>query len=911
MTRTAPLLALALTFGLGISGSAFADGTTTGRGKVSGPAAADGSGKKEDTAKEKVAAYETALKDMKRVDGDMTLYRRGKEVLLELPEDKLGKLFFIQAALSTGIDDAFMSAGMPIGDTPVDVFKFERNDGTVSLVRPNIANRWDAKDPLAIGAARTFPEATLSTFRIEQENPEKKLLLVNLTTLFYGDIFRLGEMVMSELGGPYQVERDKSGVTDVKGYPDNTVVRMKLMFSSPRGGQANPLAALFGIGQNTLEDDRSAPLAVTYNLSYRKDDGFKPRAADPRIGYFTQDFFSVDRFLATDRTEKYILRWQLVKRDPKAAVSEPVKPIVFTIDPSIPPAYRPAVKDGVLRWNKAFEGLGFKNAIQVQDVPASDKDYDHADARYNVIRMLVGPGAPFAAISLPRTDPLTGQILNASIDIDSNVIRDLQVEHQRNLASLNTSSQRAMDVLRRDPQRTITDDDYLFATPQEEAVREMEARMEKFGWSEHACDYAGELSQEAAIDYYALMASSTTPVNKEDYVRQFLSDCVSHEVGHCLGLRHNFAGSTNLTTAQLADDSLTSKVGVSASVMDYTPPNVQAILKGKGNFYMPTIGVYDEWAIKYGYADFGHAPLGERFYLAQIASESGLPGHAYMTDEDADTFDPYAVRFDLGKDPLNFSEKVLLALGRARDYAIHNMPKPGESYARRTDVILSSIVRSFREGRLAARFVGGIAASKNFKGDQGEQPTLSPVTPSVQRQAVSLVVRHFFAPDAFAMPPAVLDTLSMDGSRPGWTAPLRDIIGTYQDTMLALLIGASTTDRMAENAYKKGGYNIDEHYGAIMGAVFDEVGRSVDISPLRRDLQRFAVNGLMTQASAPQGSISEDVRMITTDVLRRLEKRIADQSAHSSKLDTMTRIHLRDTHDAIARFLSRSVVTSR
>jgi len=870
--------------------------------------------KKDEPSKDsKASAYDEAIKDLKRIEGSVVCYQRGKEVLMELPESKLGKLVEVQAALNTGIDGGWMSAGMPVGDTPVDVFKFVKNDGSVSIVRPNIANRWTGDDPLALGASRTFPEATLGTFRIEKENPDKKLILVNITSLFYGDLFHLGEMVMTSLGGPYQIERDKSGVESVKGYPENTVVQTKLMFSSPRGAQPNPLAALLGLGgTNTLEDDRSAPLSVTYNLSFRKDDGYTPRFSDPRIGYFTQDFFSVDRFLAEDRTARYINRWNLQKRDPKAAVSEPVKPIVFTIDPSIPVEYRAAVKEGVLRWNKAFEELGFKNAVQVQDPPKDDKAYDHADSRYNVIRMLIGPGAPFAAISLPRTDPLTGEILNASITLDGNVIRDLQIEHQRNLASLSTGKQRAMDVLLRNADRKVTDDEYLFTSPEELAMKESMAKMKKFGWANNECDYASEFAQEAGIEWYALAASTQTPINKEEYVKKFLSDCVCHEVGHCLGLRHNFAGSTNLTTTQLANDDLTSKVGLSASVMDYTPPNVQAILKGKGNFYMSTIGAYDEWAIKYGYSDINaKTPAGERYTLAQIASQSGLPGHAYASDEEADNWNPYAVRFDLGKDPLNYSAKVLVSLDLARDFAIHNLPKPGESYSKRTAVIVSSLLRSFREGRIAGRFVGGIVGSRNFKGDADERPTLQPVTPEIQRQAVTLITKHFFEPGAFDMPSNVLSSLSQDENRPGWTAPLRDIIGSFQENLLALLIGGSTTDRIAENAYKKNGYSLDEHYGTIVGAIFDELGQNRSITPLRRDLQRFAINGLMTQANAPQGAISEDVRMITTDVLRRLDKRIVAQEAKATTLDSMTKIHLRDTHDTIHRFLTRSVVSAR
>jgi Met-zincin/Domain of unknown function (DUF5117) len=873
--------------------------------------------KKEDTQKDpKIGAYESAVKDLKKIEGSVNLYRRGKELLLELPEDKLDKILLIQASLSTGLDGGFLSPGMPVGDTPVDAFKLSRNEGTVVLIRPNISNRWTKGDPLAVGAARNFPEATLGTFRIEQEHPIRKLLLVNVTSLFYGDIFHLSEMVSGALGGPYQIERDKSGVDSVAGYPENTIVQMKLLYSNPRGGESNPLAALLGIGSsNTLEDDRSAPLRVTYNLWFRKDNGYRPRQADPRIGYFTQDFFSVDRFLAEDRTEQYINRWNLLKRDPLAKVSAPVRPITFTIDPSIPEIYRQSVKEGVLRWNKAFESAGFKNAIAVQDVPASDTNYDHSDGRYNVIRMIVGPGAPFAAISLPRTDPFTGEILNASISLDANIIRDLQFEHQRNLSSLSAGTtntrKAAMAILQRDPERDVSDDFTVFASAEEKLAARLQKRMQPFGWAKYKCDFSSELAQDGAIEWYALVASTAGPINKEEYVKRFLADCVSHEVGHCLGLRHNFAGSTNLTTTDLANDDLTSKVGLSASVMDYTPTNVQAILRGKGNYFMPTVGAYDLWAIQYGYEPIDGANTGEKYALAKIASQSGLPGHAFETDEDADRSDPYAVRFDLGRDPLNYSEKVLLSLVKAREYAIHNLPKPGESYSKRTAVIVSSIVRSFREGRIAARFVGGIAGAKNFKGDVDERPTLQPISPEIQRQAVSQIVHHFFAPDAFALPSSVFSTLSQAENRPGWTAPLRDIIGAYQSSLLALLIGSSTTDRISENTYKANGYTLDEHYGTIIGAIFNEVGRNQSITPLRRDLQRFALAGLMTEATAPQGAIGEDVRMITSDVLRRLDARLKASNLRSAQLDSTTRVHLRDMQETLDRFRSRNMITTR
>jgi hypothetical protein len=575
--------------------------------------------------------------------------------------------------------------------------------------------------------------------------------------------------------------------------------------------------------------------------------------------------------------------------------------------------YRPAIKEGILRWNKAFESAGFKDAVQVQEVPKSDPDYDHADGRYNVVRMVVAPSSPFAAISLFRTDPISGEILNASITLDGNIIRDFMQEHFRNQeSSLKPQERNALQVLTRDRARTDTDDWFLFASPGEQARKSLEDRFSKFGWNSHLCTYESELAEDSELSWTAVQ-SVNHEITKEEYVKKFLAMCVSHELGHCLGLRHNFAGSTNLSTAQLADDKLTATEGITASVMDYMPPNVMAVLKGSGNFYSPTVGAYDLWAIKYGYIPIdAKTPIGEKFALSQIASQSGLAGHAYMTDESADRWDPYAVRFDGAKDPLNYSDKVLLSLRRARQYAITNLPKPGESYSTRTMVLLTSLMRSFREGRNAARFVGGIRESRNFKGDQGEKPTLAPVDPAVQRQAMHLIATNFFSKDAFDLPPSVLNTLSFDENSSGWAAPLRDLLGSWQSSLLALVMSAATTDRIAENSYKSATeYRLDEHFGTILGAVFDEIGKNESIKPLRRDLQKFALSGLMLEAGAPQGAVNDDVRIIAAESLKRLDQRIATQLHNTSKLDGMTVMYLKNNHENLQRFFSRNLVITR
>lgn len=874
--------------------------------------------KKEEPKKDpKVEEYEKAIKDLKKFDGAFTLYLRKKDVLLELPESNLDKVWLMQATMNTGISSFIGQAGDPLNST--DAYIFRKNDEQVWLIRPNFRYRWTEKDPLAIASQRSFPEAVLAGYRIEATNPEKKLLLVNVTGLFNGELLRLGELVNIAAGGQYSLDREKSGVESVKSFDQNTVVRMSMLYSSGRpmmgGGQEGP--GILGIPMaDQLEDQRSAPFKVTYNLWYRKDTGYMPRLSDPRVGYFTQDFYSLDRFLNRDRTERFIMRFDVRKKDPKAAMSEPLEPLVWYIDNSVPVEYRGAVRDGILFWNRAFEEIGIKNAIVVKQAPENDPNWDHADGRYNVLRWTMSEDAGYA-VALFRTDPFTGQILNAAVTFDANMLYYAQLEQQMVSWPAAAMIPKAMQALTRsEGARNLVAELRGDSTVQR---RESVAKAGKLGWYPSDCSFASGLAENAAFSWAAINAAGgKLALSKEEYAKKFITEVVSHEVGHCLGLRHNFVASTNLTTAQLADDSLVADKGVTASVMDYVPVNVQAVLRGSGYFYTPTIGPYDRWAIKYGYSEFGSKTTnGERSQLMQIASQSAQPGHAYMTDEDADDFDPNVVRFDGGKDGLNYARKMLEVSRRVRNYALKNLPKTGQSYTERNMLLNASLGYTFRQGQLASRYIGGVQGSRSFKGDPGAGPTLKPTDAKTQRDALSLIVRECLSINAMDVPQDVLLSMNRDyanGDASGWTAPLREIIGGNQVRLLALLLSAPTTDRIAENSFKlaKGdAYTLAEHYGTLLGAVFTEVGASKNISPIRRDVQRFMLNALSTQASAAPGAVSEDVRMIAGDSLRRLNARFTQQLGRSRGLDAMTLAHLRDMKAQSGRFLARSVSGAR
>ncbi len=871
--------------------------------------------KKEEPKRDpKSLEYEKAVKDLKKVDGALTFYQRKKEILLELPESKVGQLLYVQATLGSGASGG-VQAGDPVNN--IDAFRLDRTEEQINFVRPNTRFRWEASNPLAVSSQRSLPEATLASFRIEQTDPEKKLILVNVTNLFFGDVFRLNEMISAGMGAPYMLDSNRSAPETVSSFPENAVVRMALSYNAARGGAPSALAELLGLlgGGNFLEDSRNMPLKVVYNLWFPKKSDYTPRSSDPRIGYFTSDYYSVDRFMDRDRTVRFINRWNLKKKDPTAALSEPVKPIVWTLDPSIPEKYRGAVKRGVLYWTKAFEAAGYKNAIQVQDAPKDDKSYDHADGRYNVIRWTMTPDQAYA-VALFRTDPFTGEMLNAAVTFDANMPQFAQFENSDFVIPGATATARAGKAFLRGGVPAGKSDQALFSP--KESTPDADALLHKFGWNRTECSHASEFAQDAAYNWFGLEALPAAS-NREEYLQRFVSDVVSHEVGHCLGLRHNFVASTYLTTSQMADDALTSKVGYSASVMDYNPVNTAAILKGRGNFYMPTIGPYDMWAIKYGYAPIKASDwIDEKYELNRIASQAGKPGLAFNTDENADGFNPYVVRFDGGQDPIAFSEQNLKVARRVLQYAITQLPKPGESFELRTNLIQRSLMRTFREGRLSARFLGGIVTRRLNAGDSAK-PILEPVDAATQRKALRLITEYCFSEKAFSLPVPVKLNLGLDPAQEGtadWTAPLREQISSMQQLMAALMLSADRLDQIAENAYKLEGkpgqvYTLAEHYRGIVGSAFSEVGANRSIPALRRDLQRAVLEGLLTQAGARTGQINGDARSIAGLQVRDLLTRVRAQAAKPAKLDESTRLHLRGMSEEMTRFLGRQVQSTR
>ncbi|RME24144.1 MAG: DUF5117 domain-containing protein, partial [Candidatus Zixiibacteriota bacterium] len=371
--------------------------------------------------------------------------------------------------------------------------------------------------------------------------PDKKTgaVLIDPTPLFIRDIdhtsFFLGQAAQTG----FSFDKNNSYFLETKSFPENTEISVRLHFrtSRPIGGPAH-------------QNPYSFFLTYHHSLSLLKQTDYIPRIADERVGYFQtlyQDYTHLDTSTAYVR---YIDRWDLRKKDPEARVSEPVEPIIYWVENTVPEEYRDAIAEGIEVWNYAFEKAGFKNAIVAKQMPDT-ASWDPADVRYNVVRWMVQPGAGYA-VGPHRANPFTGQIYDADIRISSDFIRFMYSVSQEWIEPVTTREGSSFN-----PNAFL------------DSLRHFELSPP----NPYSCDYAAETIRDAAFGLAYLQATLGDLAGKDslvkEYVHSYLVELVTHEVGHTLGLRHNFAASTIHTLEEISDRNFTRKYGVTGSVMDY------------------------------------------------------------------------------------------------------------------------------------------------------------------------------------------------------------------------------------------------------------------------------------------------------------------------------------------------------
>ncbi len=401
----------------------------------------------------------------------------------------------------------------------------------------------------------------------------------------------------------------------------------------------------------------------------------------------------------------------------------------------------------------------------------------------------------------------------------------------------------------------------------------------------------------------------------ESFVGPMLAELVAHEVGHTLGLRHNFKASGAYTLEEINSEEFKGKKPWSASVMDYNGINIRmpkAENSGtvQGDFSSIDIGPYDYWAIEYGYT------LGETDKVLERVAEPELQ---YGTDEDTSGPDPLARRYDLSKNPLDWAKGNMELARFIRENLVEKFVKDGESWSRTRQGYQIALGQHVASVSAIARWLGGAYVYRDKKGDPNGRPPIDPVSAATQREALEFVTESTFRDEAFGLTPELLKYMTVDkwyddgGLRVVFTDPtfdLNDRILGVQASTLTMIMNPTTLRRMLDGeSYVEPGEDVltvAEALRTITGSIWTELdakpagkasNREPVISTLRRNLQREHLDRLIDLAVPGEsfGAVNKVIANLATMHLREIEGKIAEvMEKYGTQMDDYSKAHLQE-----------------
>lgn len=844
-------------------------------------------------------AFATVIKDAKRQDGLVALWQKDEKVWFELKPEDFGKPMFLSPKLSHGIGEQMLFGGMmrlPFGGRP-QVVEFRRVHNQVMLVALNQRYMAAAGSPEARSVASAFSDSLLGSAPVaSQGHPDSKAVLVDANAIFLTDLVGAGISLQRAYRQGYSLDSRNSAFTRVRGEADAVMLEVSLHFASASIASAAPGQAPGTPAPSvpaTLPDPRSLFLGLHYTLAKLPEQPMAPRKADPRVGYFTTTVLDFGNDTVRTPSRHYVNRWRLEKKDPAAPLSEPVKPITFWLDRNVPERYRDSITRGVLAWNAAFERIGFKNAVVVKQQP-DDAAFDTLDLDVASIRWMTNADPAFGAIGPSHVDPRTGEILDADIGFES-------------LSSRNQRATRAQ-ILGAHEGDVAT----LLQSDERPRLAERAHQHGKAAQCEHA-DFAAE-QLGYALDLLAARGDiEPDSPEAEAYVQAYLFDVSMHEVGHTLGLRHNFRSSRIYSDQQLSDPAFTRAQGLAGSVMEYAPINLPRAGAPRPEPFQTTLGPYDFWAIEYAYKPFapGTPAAEQEAELQRIAARSSEPLLAYGTDEDNLLgLDPESLVFDLGDDPLVFAKKRIEIARELFKRQETRTLKPTEDYTVLRRALGFALRDATRAAGVLARQVGGLRTLRDFPGS-GRDP-LVPVPAPVQREAVELLAQNYFAARSFSVPPALARKLAPDylerfggftGGEPVPTdysldAQVLELQKGLLNQLMSDTVAARLLDAQAKADSPQAVFGLAALHARLGREIWAELGKGADIPAPRRDLQREHLGRLASQLLRPAPTSRADARGLVRAEARTLLARL-DAAARQPQRSPEARAHLADSADVL------------
>ncbi len=679
------------------------------------------------------------------------------------------------------------------------IFEIRKYFNRLEFVSINTAYYFDPDNPLSRAETANINAAVLAALEITAIDDKTGGMLLKVDDMFLSEnLYQIKPAPNPNIkpGARFtlgSLNKKKCQYIALNNYPLNSDVVIKYVYDNPmptnRGGPG-------------ITDPRAVHIVIQHSFIAVPKNNYNPRYDDPRVGYFMTQ---VTDLTSTSNTpyRDLIHRWNLIKKEPTTPISEPVEPIVFWIENTTPMEFRPAVKEGVLRWNRAYRAAGFKNAIQVKTQP-DDAEWDAGDIRYNVLRWTSSPRPPFGGYGPSFVNPRSGQILGADIMLE-----------------------------------------FVYFTNRVKYDKLYEEVYEKYDWTDYC--FAGEyLCQSNQFGFTSATISGYSEEVKKRIVNESLIRLVLHEVGHTLGLNHNFKSSYLHNNETVHKKGITEEMGLTGSVMEYPGINIAPPETEQGEYYTTTPGPYDVWAIEFGYSTALENNELEESRLNTILSRSTSPNLAFGNDADdmrapGKGIDPQAMIYDMSSDPISYaSDRVELSKYLLDDIVVKYSDR-GTSYQALRDAFAILLREHGTACGVISRHIGGVYVDRAYVGQRDSNTPFRAVPYNEQKRAINALDAYLFAPTAFNFSQSIL--MRLQSQRRGFNhksqtedPKIHDQVIGMQKNVLNQLLHQNVLKRLTDSSLYGNKYSLDEFMSDLTTAIYKNDMRG-DVNTFRQNLQ--------------------------------------------------------------------------
>ena len=804
------------------------------------------------TKSKKTNPFADKTKSSKRSDGLFSVYQDTATGALQLyvRKDQLGKEYIYQSFSINGPTSMYLNQSMHRANF---AFKVEKAFDKLEFSRINTSFYYDPANPVSKTKDVDKPQAVILVEKIAAEDSAG--YLINADGLFISE--KLDPVKPSSPPSLFSMPRFTLGTLNtakskyhaVKTFPENTDIVVDLTYDNPNA---------YISGGADITDPRYVRVRMQHSIIEMPKNDFQSRRDDPRIGYFGQQVTDQTSIKATPYRD-VINRWHLKKKDPSAALSEPVEPIVFWVENTTPYEYRNTIVEAGLKWNAAFEKAGFKNAVQMKIMP-DDAYWDPADIRYNVIRWVSSANPPYGAIGPSFVNPKTGQILGADITVEWFTGSATPIMDE--LLNRTSASSESLHLPGVDMNHLAT------------------------------CALASELKVQQLTGTTALEASGAAPDEIAEMHQQFLTYLIMHEMGHTLGLNHNMKSSQLWSPKDIHNKELTRKYGLTGSVMDYPAINVALDRSKQGDYYTTLAGPYDLWAIEYGYTEF---PAGqEEAGLKKITSRSNDPKLAFGNDGDdmrapGKAMDPRVNVNDLSSDAIGYAEERFQLVNRIMGNLLQKYSKEGQSYQELRSRYAALNGQRFGMISSVSRYIGGVYVDRSFPEQKSEYKPFTPVSLAQQKRAMSTLSKYVFAPDAFKADAAVFAYLQpqrrgFNQSGSGDDYKITTVALNMQlNGALAHILNPAVLQRITNSRLYGNQYSVADVMNDLNTGIF-AADMKTNVNVYRQYLQTAYVKGLISIVKDPVNQYDDVAKAAALHAIKKIKTQMA--TAISSNEET-------------------------